>query len=126
MKRLWIGISVLALLLVCGSVVTVFMERSHRPISKNLVQAADAALAGNWSHATALVNRAQAKWQRCKPLTATFADHSILEETDSLLAEIKLYANARETLSFTAACIRLSQLTEAISKSHRPSWQNFL
>lgn len=126
MKRLWIGISVLAVLLVCSCVVTFFMERSHRPISEHLVQAAEAALAGNWSHATALVNQAQAKWQHCKPFTATFADHSILEETDSLLAEIALYASTRETLSFTVACIRLSQLAEAVSQSHWPSWQNFL
>ena len=126
MKRIWIGITVLAVLLASGCAVTYFMERCHRPISEHLAQAAEAALAEDWPRAEELANQAQEKWQRCRDFTAAFADHSVLDEAESLLGEIAVYAAARESLSFAATCSHLSRLAEAIAQSHSPLWQNLL
>lgn len=126
MKRFWIGLIVLAVLLIMGSGVTWFIETSHKPISQHLALAAQAALAGNWEQALALFEQVQQHWERCSDFTAAFADHSVLEEVDALLAEIGVYAHAKDPVSFAAACAHLSQLAKAIAESHLPKWQNLL
>lgn len=126
MKRFWIGICVLAVLLALGSGVTYFMETAHRPISHDLIQAAEAALAGDWDQALALSQNARQQWDICSDFTAAFADHSVLEEADALFAEIGVYAAAEDPVSFAAVCAQLSQLTKAIAESHWPKWQNLL
>lgn len=126
MKRFWIGITVLAVLLASGSAVSFFMERYHRPISHELAQAAQAAAGGRLERAAALAKNAHTRWLRCRDFTAAFADHTVLEEMDALFAEIDVYAAARDSISFAAACAHLSELAQAVSESHLPKWQNLL
>ncbi len=126
MKRLWIGLCVLALLLAAGLGVTYFMEQAHRPISQHLAQASQTALAGDWAQALALSDQARAQWESCCDFTAAFVDHSVLETADSLFAEIQVYAAAEDPMSFAATCAHLSRLISAIAESHLPKWQNLL
>lgn len=126
MKRFWIGICVLTLLLILGSGVTYFIENAHRPISQDLSQAAQAALAGDWDQARFLSGQARQQWDACSDFTAAFADHSALEEADALFARIDIYAAVQDPMLFAAACAQLSELTKAIAESHLPKWENFL
>lgn len=126
MKRFWIGICVLALLLASGFAVTGFMERCHDPISRELEQAAQAALAGDWTAALAAAAAAREHWERCRDFTAAFCDHSVLEEMDGLFAQTEVYAAGRDALSFAATCAYLSRLADAVAQSHLPKWQNLL
>lgn len=126
MKRLWLGICVLALLLASGFAVTCFMERCHDPISRELAQAARAALAEDWDGALTAESAARAQWGRCRDFTAAFCDHSVLEEMDGLFAQAEVYAAGRDPLSFAATCAYLSSLADAVARSHLPNWQNLL
>ena len=126
MKRFWIGISVLAVLLASGWAVAFFMGHCHAPISNELTQAAQTAMDGRLEQAVQLAESAHDKWRLCRDFTAAFADHTVLEEMDSLFAEIGVYAAARDSISFSAACAHLAELAKAVSESHHPKWQNLL
>ena len=96
MKRFWIGISVLAILLASGWVVACFMDRCHAPIGDALVEASQVALEGQLAQASQIAQRAQKQWLHCRDFTAAFADHSVLEEMDALFAEIAVCAAAQD------------------------------
>ena len=126
MKRFWIGLCVLTLLLTLGLGVAAFMEWAHRPISRQLEQASQAALQGDWEAGVRYAGEAQARWDAWGDFTAAFADHTVLEEAEGLFAQIRVYADAGDPVSFAAACAHLSRLTKAIAESHWPKWQNLL
>ncbi len=126
MKRFWIGITVLAVLLAAGVAITAYISGSHAPISDQLAQAAQAAENETWTQATDLARQAQAQWLQCRDFTAAFADHTVLEEIDAIFAEIDVYAATGDKISFAAACAHLSELTKAMAESHLPKWQNIL
>lgn len=126
MKRFWIGFTVLTLLLASGFTVAFFMGRCHTPISSELAQAAQAAVAGDLELGTDRAEVAHAQWLRCRDFTAAFADHAVIEEIDTLFAEIRVYAQARDSTSFAAVCGHLSELAKAVAESHHPKWQNLL
>lgn len=126
MKRLWIGIIVLSLLLASGGMVAYFMERCHTPIRHDLEQAAQAATKGRSAEAAQLAQQAKSRWLRCRDFTAAFADHDVLEEIDAIFAEIDVYAKIGDFAAFSAACAHLSELANAVAESHHPKWQNLL
>lgn len=126
MKRFWIGITVLAVLLASGWAVAFFMERCHTPISKELAQASQIAVSGQLKQAAKIADNAKTQWLSCRDFTAAFADHDVLEEMDALFAEIDVYAVTGNSISFSAACAHLSELAKAVAESHHPKWQNLL
>ena len=126
MKRVWIGLCVLSLLLAAGLGITCFMERAHRPISTDLMQASQAVLQGNWEEGLACAQAAQEKWTAHSDFTAACADHAVLEEAEGLFAQIQVYAAARDSVSFSATCAHLSRRIQAIAESHLSKWQNLL
>ena len=65
MKRLWIGITILFLLLAVGIGTTVFATRTQKEISQTLAQASEAALEGKWQEAAILSQNAKMEWERC-------------------------------------------------------------
>ncbi len=126
MKRFWIGICVLVILLAAGLGVTVLMRRTNDPIQEQLILASQAALAENWAQATALFEDARARWEDWSDAAPAFIDHSLLETADGLFAEIRIYGQAHDSTAFAAGCAQLSQLIRTITESQSPSWQNFL
>lgn len=123
MKRFWIGITVLVVLLASGWGIAFFMERCHTPISQEL---ALAARTSQQEQAIQLSQSAHTRWLRCRDFTAAFADHNVLEQIDAIFAEIEIYAAAGDTLAFRAACAHLAELSKAVAESHCPKWQNLL
>ena len=126
MKRFWIGITVLSLLLFAGLGIAFFLERYHRPICLTLERAAAAALDGNLGKAEELTKDAQRQWDDRRKWTATLVEHGILEEAECLFAEAQVYAQAGNTQALAATCARLAELIDAIAQSHHTSWQNVL
>ena len=126
MKRFWIGVCVLSLLLASGIATCCAIKGFHAPISRSLEAASQAALSDDWAAATSYSADAFTRWQRCRDLTAAFADHSVLEEIESLFAEIEVYRHTDDRLAFAATCAHLSRLAEAVAESHLPKWQNLL
>ena len=126
MKRLWIGIAVLTLLLAMGIVVSLAFRSIHLPTAQLLSQAGQAAMDGDWEQAEGLRQQAQQRWERGRKFSAAFSDHAPMDEIEGLFAQLEIYARARQQTHFSALCAQLSQRTEAITDSHRFQWWTVL
>lgn len=126
MKRLVIGLTLLAVLLCLCLAITLAMAHIHYPIADALAQAADFAENGAWSQALACADEAAARWQTYHCFTAAFADHTPMDEMDTLLEELRVYARERENPHFSATCAHLQFIARAIAEAHRIDWWNLL
>ena len=126
MKRLWIGVLILLLLLCAGIGVTVFADQVHTRISDSLSQAADAALAEDWDTANALSSGAKKQWDAYHNITASITDHEPMEEIDSLFSQLEVYAKTEQTAAFSACCEALRVFVKAIGEAQSVSWWSLL
>lgn len=126
MRRLWLGVALLAILLLLGLGTTRAMDRIHPTAAGELTQAGAAALEGDWEQARSLSRSAQARWQERWHFTAGVADHGPMEEIDSLMAQLEVYARLEEEKDFAALCFQLSRLLKAMGEAHSFTWWNLL
>lgn len=126
MKRLWVGIGLLLLLMGVGVFTAGAMKNVHTPVSQLLEQASEAALDEDWESAERLSSDAQRQWQKHWRATAAVADHEPMEEIDSLFAEITVYLRSREDVHFAASCQNLSRLVKAVGEAHTINWWNLM
>ena len=126
MKRFWLGLAILAILLGLGIGSQLWMDTLHTPCSAVLAQAAQEALDDNWSEALVHAQQASDSWERNKRIVSSFADHTPMDEVDMLLAELHIYGRTRETPHFAACCTQLAAMMEAISQAHAFNWWNLL
>ena len=126
MKRGWIGLGLLGILLAAGLLVTGFMGRVHREVSQELEEAARAAGAGQWVAAAEAAADAYEDWQDRWRFSAAFADHEPMEQIDAQFAQLWPYLAARDVISFSAACRGLARQVEAIGDAHNLNWWNLL
>ncbi|MBQ7802204.1 MAG: DUF4363 family protein [Oscillospiraceae bacterium] len=126
MKRIWIGIGLLAALLIGGLWVADAMEDSHLPGAKDLRRASELALEEDWLRAEALTGRAREKWERKWRVTASVADHEPMDEIDGMFEELKTYARARDEVAYSGTCAHLAALLEAMGHAHSFNWWNLL
>ena len=126
MKRIWIGVVLLGVLLLGGIGTGEFMEQAHIPVARDVQQAGELVLQGQWELAQALVKRGQDRWEEKWPVTAAIADHEPMDEIDALFAQLKTYAAAKEEIAYSAACAHLASLLEAMSHSHSCNWWNLM
>ncbi len=126
MRRSRIGFFLLLVLLAGALGVTWGMEKIHEPIARELEQAADRALAGDWESADALSEDAALRWERWAHFRGCFADHTPMEEIDGILAEVSVCRAAREKADFAAACACAARKVAAMGQAHGLSWWNVL
>lgn len=126
MKRGWIGLGLLGMLLTVGLLVTGFMGRVHKDVSRELEEAARAAGTGNWAEAAEDARDAYEDWQEHWHFSAAFADHEPMEEIDSEFAQLWPYLEARDSVAFRALCRALARQVEAIGDAHGLNWWNLL
>ena len=124
MKRFWLGVGLLLVLLGLGIAVGSAMAGWHKPIAHKLEQAA-AVCGEDWQQAQTLADSAKEDWERCRTLTAMAADHEPMDEVEMLLAELSVYAHARDDVHFRATCARAARLIEAVAQAHSLTWENF-
>lgn len=126
MKRGWIGLGLLLLLLAAGVLSAWAMVRWHSPLEQQLDLAAQYALASDWEQANRMVRDAENQWEKRWHPSAIFADHGPMEEIDALFAQLEVYEEEREALSFAALCKELSRELAAMGEAHVPNWWNLL
>lgn len=126
MKRLWIGVALLVLMLVGGIAMLLLSHNFYTRFSDTLEAAADAALSGNWSDAEKQAREATRQWQRYRRFLASFTDHEPVENVQQLLTRLELFQNAHLTVDFADACKSLAHLSEAIDESHNLKWWSVL
>ncbi len=126
MKRSWIGLALLLLLLILSLAAGWYMDRCQRPIARELDNAAELALAGDWEGGAAALNAAWEGWDGCRQVAACFADHNPMEEIDALFSRLEVWAQLRLSGEFAAGCRELSRKVEAMGQAHGLMWWNFL
>lgn len=126
MKRIYLGLAILVMLLFLAILFTVIMDRIHSPIAFDLLTAAQAAAEGDWDKASEFASAASSSWKKHRNFTAILADHSPMDDMDGLFAELETYLQQREMPHFAATCRHLARLAEAMGDNHALSWWNFL
>lgn len=126
MKRFWLGIGILVILLGLGIWSQIEMDNLQAPCSAALEQAAQEALQDNWPDALILAQQASSHWEHTKKVISSLADHTPMDEVDMLLAELHVYARTRETPHFAACCTQLAAMMQAIGQAHAFNWWNLL
>lgn len=126
MKRSWFGFILLLVILALALTVTWVMGEIHRPVSQNLREAADFALAGDWNGATDAARRAESNWQLWANVRLCFADHTPVEDIDSMFGELEAYRAEKETADFAAACLELKEKVDAVGQAHGLTLWNLL
>lgn len=122
MKRLWIGVILLGVMLAGSIIMLLFSHSFYKEFSETLESAADAALSGHWADAEKCSRQAQAQWDRYHRFFASFTDHEPVEEIKLLLSRLELYQNAHLAVDFADICRTLAHLCEAIDESHSLNW----
>lgn len=115
MKRLWIGITIITILLTLGIGSSVAMEKIHAPIAHQLRKAGSAAQAGHWQEAQILAAGARHRWQSYWNIVACLTDHDAMEDADEQFARLAVWEREKEAASFSAGCAGLSALFEAMA-----------
>lgn len=126
MKRLWIGLALLLLLLIAGIFSTVAMEKFHHGLSRHLASTASAALEEDWEETGILLQQCRSRWARYRNFVAAGASHEAIEEIDSLYTQLELYFQRRDSLGFSLCCATLQHRTAALGEAQSINWWNLL
>lgn len=125
-KRFYIGMAILLVLLVLGIGVSTGMKAIHAPVEELLEQAATLALQQDLEGAVSLAHEAYAKWVEVHSFTASLADHTPMDDTDTLFQEMLIYGQTQELPHFAACCRELAVMVEAMYDAHAFSLKNLL
>lgn len=126
MKRFWIGISILALLLVSSVGVIVCLDRTMSQITDDLRLAQSAAASGDLEAAQKAVAAARQRWEHNRPLAACLANHGPLELVNQGFQELEVWARAGDSAQYEALCCILGQQIEALVQEVTPYYYNIL
>lgn len=126
MKRSRIGFALLMVLLTSGILVTRKMVRIHDPIERQLQQAAQYALNGNWEQAETFFRKADDSWKRMEHFRSCFADHNPVEEIDGNFELLAVFCSSRERIAFAGGCRELARKVAAVGEAHELVWWNLL
>lgn len=124
MKRCWIGVGFLLVLLVISLTVTWVMDKIHAPIEQDLNRAAECAMQDDWEQGSRLFERARETWDRWEHVRFSFADHTPVEEISAGFRSLEVYCAAREDADFAAHCRELARKVAAVGEAHGLSWWN--
>ena len=125
MRRFWLGVGILLVLLVSGILVTRFAAEVQEPIGKLLLDAAEQAQLGAWTEAEDMFHRANSRWERYRDLTAVVTDHTPMEQIDATFRRLEVYLQQKDSL-FSAGCAELSAWVEAVADAQAVTWWSIL
>lgn len=126
MKRLWIGVALLLVLLAAGMLSTFAMGRFHHSQARRLEAAASAALESDWEQTQEILHQCRSRWLRFRNCIAAGASHEPIEEIDSLYSQLDIYLRHRDTTGFALCCTSLRHRTEALGEAQSINWWNLL
>ena len=125
-RRFYIGIGILITILCLGLLVSAVITDCQLPMAETLDAAAQAADAGDFRQGIALAATARESWKNHWKGVASVADHTPMDEIDSLFSEMEVYIRTEEPVHFSACCAQLSSLLRAVSDAHTLNWWNIL
>ena len=122
MARTALGVGLLLGPLLLGIFSWMAMDRVHMPIAALLQTAAEQPLEEGF----ATSQKAKALWDENWKFSAALADHAPMDEIDGLFAQLNAFRKDGDRVDFSACCLRISQLIEAMAEAHSLSWWNLL
>ena len=125
-RRFLLGLAILLLVLVFAIGTGVGMKAIHAPGEAALPRASQHALAGNMEQAVPLAREAYDRRKKYRGITAAFADHNPMDDTERLFREMLVYAETGEDPHFAACCSQLSAMLKATYETHGFSLKNIL
>lgn len=126
MKRFWLGIVLLGVLLILGVLEAKYVQTITQPVSDILSQAVDAAQEEDWSKTGQLLQQAESRWQSQWSLLAAMNHHGPMEEIDSQFARADALLEGRAYAEFTACCARIGEMIRALGDAHTFRVENLL
>lgn len=126
MKRLWMGVALMALLLAGGIWEFWWLEATYEPAAQTMEQAEDLALQQDLVGASELTQSVRRTWNAQKHITAAFVPHDTIEGVDSLFAQLELYHATQDCAAYATSCTRLSVMLDALGNGHCLTWWNLL
>ena len=126
MKRFWIGLGVLCVILALGISLNLWMEKLHTDLARELEQAGTLAQEEQWEQAGQVARQAYARWQERRRLLAAVVDHEPLEEMERLFSQRWVYRQRHWVTDLAAPCLQLARQAEAVGDSHILTWWNLL
>ena len=126
MKQVWIGLGILAALLLGGIWMGNTLERAHEQQIRDLDQARVAAEAGNWNLAEAHLTRAKKEWDEKRNISGTLYRQDPLDQIDGLFVQLESSAAIRDRAGFCGNCALLARSLQNLPQSHSFHWRNLL
>ena len=125
MKKLWIGIGILLVLLALGIASSMVTRHVHGDLADRLEQAASLS-PQDWDSANALADSARASWEQHQHWIAALVDHEPLEEISGLFDQLALSQRSHDPIEFAAVCLQIASICTMLEESHSPYWWNLL
>ena len=125
-RRFMLGLVILILVLGFAIATAAGMKAIHKPSEAALNRAVELALNDDMEQAIPLAREAYDRWQKYRGITAAFADHNPMDDTERLFREMLVYAQTDEVPHFAACCTQLSAMLKAIYETHSFSLKNIL
>lgn len=119
MKRLWIGIGLLSVLLLLGLLPEFLLVPRQERIARGFSQAAELSCRGQYDRAVNVAGQAAQIWHQQRDLVAAVTDHAPVEQMQLLLLRLE---QAEDPEAFADLCAQLSAAADAIAESHRLNW----
>ena len=126
MKHVKLGCGILAVILALGLALTACLSSLKSELCNAMDAAAEAALTGNWEKADASVEKGKQIWLRHRDFVAAVVDHELLEEADTLFAQLEVYRHCRLSPEYAVVCRCLVRQMEAIGESQSLKWWHLL
>ncbi len=125
MKRCWIGLGLLLIVLAVGIGAALGMEQIHAPVAWKLEQAADYAMVGLWPEAERCSRQAREDWDRWSHIRGSLSDHGPVEDAESIFVQLPVFAD-EEDIHFAALCRELARKVRAVGEAHSFNLRNIL
>lgn len=124
MKRLWLGVAVLAALLAAGFWAMHYADAHQDGLCRHLDEAKQAALEENWDAVRDLTVEAAALWEDSWDIWAALSDHTVLDEIDAGFARLEVYCRHGHATDYAAESGALARQIQALGDGHRLNLRN--
>lgn len=126
MKHLWIGVAILAVVLLIAIFSGYVIAAQASVCADTLEQAQHAFSRGDFPSALEYVERAQAHWTSRRGLYASFLSHADTEDISASFAALLAYARLEDGDDFLACLTELQTMLAHIIDMDRPLYHNIL
>ena len=124
MKRLWIALALLALVLVTCIIGISYTQKITSEMTQTVEKAKDAQKRGDVNAAYQLSTTAKNNWREAHRVLCVYMVHSDLEEIDQTLAVLPELCQNGAKDSFLSECDRGLTLLSSLNESVSPSIEN--